>query len=81
MITQVDEATIVVVAVERVLIHPAGQSGDAVGQPSLRRRACDEPGLVANGAALLDQRLDGGERNHEVTQTKGNGRHIDATHN
>ena len=80
MITQVHEATVVVVAVERLFIDPAGQSGDAVGKPCLGIRTCDQPGLLAVVPALRDHRLDGGQRDHEVAQTKGNGRHIDATH-
>ncbi len=80
MITQVDEATVVVVAVERRFLHPAGQSGDAVGEPCLGSRTRDQPGLVAVVPAVRDQRLDRGQRDREVAQTEGNGRHIDATH-
>ena len=63
MITQVDEATVVVVAVERLLIDPAGQSGDAVGEPCLGIRACDQPGLVAvaSGPAAINAWMAGSE--------------------
>src|SRR5207237_7845722 len=57
MITQVDEATVVVVAVERLVIDPARKSLDAVGEPRLGNRACDQPGFVADGEALRDPRL------------------------
>ena len=72
MITQVDQATVVAVAIERLLLHPTGQSIDAAGQPGLGDRARDQPDLVAEMSALRDQRLDRGQRDGEVTQPKGN---------
>src|SRR5205823_14889080 len=38
------------------------------------RRSSDLPGLDARLSAPCDQRLDGGERDHEVSQAEGDGR-------
>src|SRR5438132_5017148 len=80
MITQVDELTVMITALERLFTDPAGQPDDPVGQPCLSNRAGDQPGLDAVVSSPCDQRLDGGERDHEVAEAKGDGRHIRATH-
>ena len=50
MITEIDEATVVVVAVERRFVDRAGQSRDAISQPRLGNRTGDQPGLRRRGA-------------------------------
>src|SRR5262249_17798356 len=80
MITEVDEATVESVPITRCLIDPAGQPGDATCELCLGICTRDEPGLGAVTPTLRDQRLDGGQRHHQVTEAERNGRDVDATH-
>src|SRR4029077_21226915 len=68
MVTEVDETTVVIVAVERCLVDPAVQSGDATGERGLGIRTRDQVGLGPVAPPLCDQRLDGGHRDDEIAE-------------
>src|SRR4029078_1413708 len=80
MIPEVDEVTVVTVAVERLLRHPPRQTGDARGDRRLHLGTRDEPGLGALAPTACDQGLDGRQRDHEVAEAERDGSHRDTTH-